>query len=202
MSSYPPNPNRFDDFVKLLELLKSVVPDRSAIYVSAPITSGRRLADWHRRSNGSLPQSSHPDYDELHAKEVIQPNREHAAAVIASLRAQYQTAYLIDPTAMGDLDGWTQHDYRYFWGEVIKQYVVKVVFIDGWHFSAGCAYEFLIAQRESIETVDEQSRALAAEDGVRLLHEAVNALGQATDSGEFIRGVLRDLAHCKDGIYA
>lgn len=200
---YPPRPIRCEDIEKLLELLRAVVTKRGALYVSAPITSGRRLTEWHIQSNGSLSRLTKPDYQEEHLKKVVEPNRAHAAMSVLSLREKYPTHTVIDPTAVGDLKDWTQDDYRYFWGEVIIRYVSKVVFVDGWQFSSGCAYEFIVARRHGIETTDEEGRTIELEDGRRLLTEA--ATGVSPESAFFLTEVLDDLSRLtskeKDGIH-
>lgn len=206
MSGYPPNPTHFEDFSILLKLFRSMIPESGgAIYVSAPVTSGPLLTEWYRRSNGSLSRS-HPKYDEQHKKKVIEPNLERAALIVRSLRNRYPNYCLIDPTTLDlDQEGWNQDDYRYFWGEVIKQYAAKVVFVEGWQHSAGCAYEFLIAQRCNIEALNEQGSIITVEEGTRLLRTAAEALGSVTDSADFVKGVLQDLSTLTpstDGIYA
>jgi hypothetical protein len=190
---YPPRPAKCDDIKKILEVLRGVVPRRSAIYVSAPITSGRRLAEWYVRSNGSLPRRSHPLYDEQHVKQVIEPNREHAAAIVNRVREKFPNRIIIDPTAVADLDGWTQDDYRYFWGEVINQSTATVVFVDGWQFSSGCAYEFVVATRAGTEILDEQGEPLSLQTGKGLLREAITEISPAADAATFLHALLEDL---------
>src|SRR4051794_16481374 len=108
----------------LLEAFASVIDDRMAIYVSSPLTTGARAFEWHR--NHAAARSF--------AEDVIEPNREEAAAFARGLR-QATARVVIDPTAMGDLPGWEQRDFRYFWGRVIVGYCSEVVFRDGWQFS-------------------------------------------------------------------
>src|SRR5436853_6757845 len=119
--SYPPRPAKTSDIEKILEVMRGVVPAHSAIYVSAPITSGRRLTDWYVRSNGSLPNRSHPDYATQHIREVIEPNRAHAAAIVHDVRTRFPNRIIIDPTAVADLDGWTKDDNRTFCGGVNRR---------------------------------------------------------------------------------
>ena len=191
--SYPPRPTKTEDIEKILEVMRGVVPARGAIYVSAPITSGRRLTDWYVRSNGSLPHRSHPDYSAQHIREVIEPNRAHAAAIVRDVRERFPNRIIIDPTAVADLDGWTQDDYRFFWGEVIRRFTTSVVFVDDWQFSSGCAYEFLIATEAGIETLDEKSEPLSFQDGKALLREATRDIEPAADAAAFLKALLEDL---------
>lgn len=190
---YPPTPTRREEISILLEAYRALIPNRSAIYVSAPITSGRRLADWYKRSNGDLPKRSHPSYWAQHAKQVVEPNLEQAAKVVASLRLKYPERIVIDPTAVSDFPNWTQDDYRYFWGEVIKRYADTVIFVDGWQFSNGCAYEFVVATRVHVTVLNEQGQTLSIETGTELLKDGAIGVGTETESAVFLRSVLADL---------
>ncbi|MDX6444655.1 MAG: hypothetical protein QOH71_1729 [Blastocatellia bacterium] len=191
--SYPPRPAKTDDIEKILEVMRGIVPEHGAIYVSAPITSGRRLTDWYVRSNGSLPNRSHPDYATQHVREVIEPNRAHAAAIVHDVRARFPDRIIIDPTAVADLDGWTQDDYRFFWGEVIRRFATSVVFVDGWQFSSGCAYEFVIATEAGVGTLDERLEPLSFQSGKALLREATRDIEPAADAAAFLKALLEDV---------
>lgn len=117
----------------MLEAFASVTEAKSAVYVSSPLTTGARAFEWHRRNGGQAfvkPDAFDPD--------VVEPNREEAAAFTRSLRRKTNRV-VIDPTAMADIPGWTQSDYRYFWGRVIEEYWGEIVFRDGWQFSSGCS---------------------------------------------------------------
>jgi hypothetical protein len=45
-STFPPEPTRVAEIDAVVEFFRGLVASRSAIYVSAPITSGRRFVDW------------------------------------------------------------------------------------------------------------------------------------------------------------
>jgi hypothetical protein len=199
-------PTRHSDFLLIFEALKSVIADRSALYVSAPITSGRRFHDWILRSNGSLPNPAGPEYVEEHQRWVIEPNREHAFLVITALRQKHQSRVIIDPTAMGDLPDWNQNDYRYFWGEVIRQFVSQLVFVNDWQFSSGCAYEFLVATQEGLPTLDESGTRITLRRGLQLLMEVRSSIHTHSESARFFDKIVRELSQLqspdKDKIYA
>jgi hypothetical protein len=80
---------------------------------------------------------------------------------------------VIDPTALPDLDGWTQEDYYLLWGRVIERYASTVVFLDDWQYSNGCVYEFLVAQRCNARSVDERLNLLTLPDGLDLIQKAI-----------------------------
>src|SRR5437773_5702026 len=139
---FPPQTSRGAEIDALIEMLRGVFPRRSALYVSAPITSGRRFVEWYARREdlgGSAEQ-----YQRDHLENVVVPNRSAAVALVSRARAA-TSEFVIDPTAVGHIEGWTQGDYRTAWAHVIVEFANVVVFADGWEFSNGCSYEFLIS---------------------------------------------------------
>jgi len=170
----------------LLEVLATVVENYDAVYVSTPITSGRRFADWSG-SRAAEFDLSHPETYQEFLREVLQPNSEHARRVIKQLRVRF-TQPLIDPTALKDIDGWTQDDYRYLWAKVIEEYTRTVVFLNGWQYSNGCAYEFLIANqvRPKRLILKETLEPLTLEEGTRLVKEAILEFQSSKSSSDFL----------------
>jgi len=189
---FPPETTHEREVWLLLAMLSTVAAARSSVYVSTPITSGRRLADWFENRDPQ-PDISHPEYQEFQRK-VAKLNSEHARTVIQQLRNIFAKT-LIDPTALKDIEGWIQNDYRYFWAKVIEQYADTVVFLDGWQFSNGCAYEFLIANRTrpAPAIINEDLKPLTLEDGVRLVEAAVQELRRSKLQPDFLSLVLREL---------
>lgn len=195
-NTFPPRTSREGEVHALLNILGSVIPDGSAVYVSAPITSGKRLANWVRLRNME-PDLSHPETYQEFLREVLEPNCEHAKAIVAKLRETVPKA-LVDPTRLEDIDGWTQDDYRYLWGRVIQQYIETVVFIDGWQYSNGCCYEFLVCYQSSVgkspTTVSESLKPLTLEAGIALIHKAIRELKSSNLSVAFLEQVAEELA--------
>lgn len=179
-----------------MNILASVVVGRSAVYVSAPITSGKRLARWVGSRNVEF-DPSHPDNYADFQREVLEPNCEHAQNIVSNLRKKFPNV-LIDPTALKDIDGWTQDDYRYLWAKVIEQYATTVVFIDGWQHSNGCSYEFLISYQSANDhcplVLDETLKPLTLEHGLTLIRAASNELKEAGLPTEFLERIAEQLA--------
>ena len=185
-SGFPPHATRPDEIALLLEGLASVIEGRTATYVSSPLTTGQTAAEWHLR-NGGRPAAD----DEGFRRDVMEPNRTAAASYVRELRKT--RGVVIDPTAMGDLPGWTQPDYRYFWGRVIELYANEVVFRDAWQHSSGCAYEFFVALQSGASTIREDLTPLSLEDGQALVRAAVEECETRGVSAEFLRGVVEAL---------
>lgn len=177
----------------LLNVLGSVIVDRSAVYVSTPITSGQRFARWSSQRDIEF-DLSHPETYLEFKREVLDPNSEHARAIIKDLRMRFDQA-LIDPTALRDIEGWVQDDYRVLWGRVIEQCANTVVFLDGWHYSNGCTYEFLVANcmtpRPSI--LNEDLQPLTLEKGTGFVKQAISELQNSKLPTDFLQQVLHEL---------
>lgn len=174
--SFPPITAHEREVAALLNILGSVIVGRAAVYVSAPITSGRRLALWVGSRNVEF-DPSHPENQAEFQREVLEPNCAHAQDVVSSLRKKFPNV-VIDPTALKDIDGWTQDDYRHLWAKVIEQYATTVVFVDGWQYSNGCSYEFLISYQSASEhcplVLNENLKPLTIEQGLKHIRAATN----------------------------
>ena len=72
-------------------------------------------------------------------------------------------------------------------------YAEKVVFLDDWQFSLGCSYEFLVACRTEISTVDESLKPISIKNGISLLSKAVAGLKPSVHSVDFLRNILEEL---------
>lgn len=177
----------------LLNVLTSVIENHTGVYVSTPITSGQRFADWSS-SRAMEFDLSHPETYREFLREVLEPNSEHARTVIKELRTRFNKP-LIDPTALKDIEGWIQDDYRYFWAKVIEQYAGTVVFLNGWQYSNGCAYEFLIANQVSPRPLilKETLESLTLDEGTRLVKAAVIEFRNSRSPVDFLEQLSNEL---------
>jgi hypothetical protein len=183
-ADFPPTPEHPDEMPGLLEVYKSLVDGREAWYVSSPLTTGELM-----REVSSRQAAPGLDLESLMAREVVEPNRRRAEAYVRKLRDK--TRYVINPAAVHDLSGWTQGDYRHFWGLVIQSFSQCVVFRDGWHLSSGCSWEFLVSIRTDIRTVDERLAPLSLAAGTSLIRNAL--ADHSAANRDFLRGVLGSL---------
>lgn len=192
---FPPQTSRGAEIEALVELLRGVFPKRVALYVSAPITSGERFVDWYSRRRNPVDLAQ--QYEREHLDEVVALNRHEASALVRRVR-ETRSEPVIDPTTVGDIEGWTQGDYRRAWARIIEEFAHAVVFANGWEFSSGCSYEFLVATKAGVERLDELFQPIKLETGVSLLRRAVSAISSRGLSAEFLRGILEDLASLGD----
>jgi hypothetical protein len=183
-AAFPPHPTLPSEVAATVEALASVVDDRTAIYVSSPLTTGRLAFEWHQR-NGGEAEPSDPGFQ----RSVVDANRRAAAAYVARVRAATE-AVVIDPTAMDDVQGWTQDDYRFFWGTVIERYVQVLILRDGWEHSSGCSYECLVAFRDGLQVLREDRQPLSLADARRLLRDAIERRAAHPETAGFLTAVL------------
>jgi hypothetical protein len=189
MSNFPPRTEHQRDVQVILEFLASVTGEQETIYMSAPITSGKRLLEAQQNGNSSLPKSSLQT--EL-STQIIAHNRLYAKAVAQKIRAE-SDAVVIDPTLVGDIDGWNQDDYRAAWAKVIEKYVKTFISVDDWNYSNGCAYEFLVAKRLNLKTLDERFNFISLDEGISLIEKAVRDLKERFLPTEFLEAVADEL---------
>ncbi|SRR6266705_68480 len=192
---FPPQPGHPSEINGMVEAFASVVEGRTAWYVSSPLTTGRRAFEWHTR-NGS---ASADGRDRQGARgsgsflsEVVEPNRAQAAKYVRDLRARAGQV-VIDPTALEDIPGWNQDDYRHFWGRVIEGFAGTVIFREGWEYSSGCAYEFLVARKSAAATLKEDLEPLDFGVARSLIERAVKEGGAKGYSAGFLRMVGESL---------
>lgn len=186
----PKSPYRIDCIV---ELLRSVVEERTAIYVSAPITNGPRFIRWFSKQGVKFDPSSR-EYRDAHYHKVILPNSETIRPKIRKLREKVNKI-LIEPTWF-ERSEWNQDDYRYFWGQVIERYVSTVIFFEGWQYSKGCTFEFLTALRYNAEILTEELKTFDRENGLSLIEAAIKEMKECnipSDSVDYLERVVREL---------
>jgi len=189
-TSFPPQIRDVRGSEIALGALSAVISARTAVYVSSPITTGKRFAEWaqSRYNMGSSTES----YRDEHRREVISYNLAAARPVVDKLRRE-AGATVIDPTAFEDIQGWTQDDYRAFWARVIERYAYRVVFMSGWEYSSGCAFEFLVAVRTQAETLSESLKALTVAEGLSMIRQAEMDLRALSQDTAFLRQVVDEL---------
>jgi hypothetical protein len=183
---------RRDSFYELmLQAYESALAPRTAIYCSAPITSGRRYIEWlqTRRERTSIDELSNEERA-LHQKHVIEPNQRHGKQVADRLR-QRSGKPVIDPTAVGPVEGWRQADWIAFWEEVIGRYVSELVMIEGWEYSFGCTHEFWFAQSHDLPCYNESISLISPSDAVRSIRRAIGELEAINVDAAKLKSVLR-----------
>jgi hypothetical protein len=183
----PRDPSRIEDYA---DLLACVLDGRQARYLSVPITTGWRFIKWYSEHGRHLDPKSE-QYRQEHRAAVIVPNCEAAKRSLMDLRSLGGTV-VIEPTALERPD-WDQDQYRYFWGKVIERFVTEVVFLDGWEYSSGCAYEFLHALRSGAHCLREDGKALERDSGLTLIKRAIGQMRTLFVATKFLETIAAEL---------
>jgi hypothetical protein len=178
----------------LLSVYSSVLEGKSALYCSAPITSGRRYVEWIATNSGLIDSVEHAiaAHPELHQREVVVPNLRHAREIVRSLRARLSIP-VIDPTAVPHIEAWKQADWLAFWERVIERFAVGVVLIDDWQYSFGCTHEFVFAKSQGLPTYDEAGNPISGRRGAQLIGDALASLANVGCSPGKLQAALDSL---------
>lgn len=194
---FPPEPRHSGEIDLLVEGLRCAVKPHSAIYLSAPLTSGKNhwTAGTDASSDLDLLRTPEVGQDRRSAREA---NRLHAGAIARRLREEAKRV-VIDPTAVSDFPDWSQDDYRCLWARVIEEFVDKVVLTDNWQYSNGCAYEFLVAAQCGVPNLDERLKPVALESGTRLLEVALEEVKANRQRADFLERVVAELRRLSRG---
>lgn len=94
---------------------------------------------------------------------------------------------------MESVPGWSQEDYREFWGAVIREFVAELVLMDGWHLSRGCIFEFLVALEASLPVLDERLAPVSLRDGIYQVKIGIREWEQHNVAPEFHHWILDQL---------
>ena len=162
----------------------NTVKAKKIVYVSTPITSGKRLYDYMDANGYKTLQDVRGDR-EAFFQHVVSPNIEKSERVSSALSKQVD-GVVIAPTAFENgrhsqkLEAWGQHEFMSMWLSLIDQKVTNLVMLDGWQYSNGSGEEYLwaammqmgFAARSDIEIVDEQGTMLNLDKGIKLLYDA------------------------------
>jgi hypothetical protein len=190
---FSPQPRRIKDIELILTGVKIAVNGRNVVYISLPITTGKRFWDWHADLEAIL-EISDCAYLREHQKHVVAPNRQNVQRIMKVIEKKVGRD-IISPTLLEDLPGWTQDDYRTLWARVLKECVNMVVFAEGWEYSNGCAYEFLIATQAGIRRVNEHLRPLRLDQGIRKITKAIQEMQRCNITAEFLKSVRKRLIY-------
>ena len=161
----------------LLEGYSAQVPNRDAIYLSTPITTGPKYVAW-RRGTGVTLDPSEEAYGTQLKRDVIAENLLQVAPLALRIRERFPGRVVINPAEV-EVAAWEQLDYHRFWLEVIDRFASAAVFADGWHLSTGCTLEFLHAYRTGLPCFTADMSLLEAPDAADLLTRASQELQSA-----------------------
>ncbi|MDX0640047.1 DUF4406 domain-containing protein [Sinorhizobium medicae] len=128
------------------------------IYLSGPITTGRRKIDSIRNRDGV----SADDITSQNCRILIE----------AANRLREERGDLVVEPASLQIPGWSQQQYLTLWGELIKRHAHLVIFMPDWEYSVGCVTEYAMAKAEGIPTATCSGKPLHSNEALELLSRA------------------------------
>jgi hypothetical protein len=167
----------YQDEVKTLLSMTDgfVLTDREAIYASSELTSGRRFYELCRqykvRTKEQLKEVLGGDGYRI---KLLLPNEKHAIEFAREVRERNHDVVLTPNTLF--VQDWTQPEYLGFWETVIRTKCRAVVFNDGWEFSNGCTFEYLVGHEEKMPLFDRAGNPIAVGRAKQLILTAIEGL--------------------------
>ncbi len=173
-----------------LGALKTVLPAGSAIYIATPITSGLRFAEWFDTKGRYLIGNAEM-YVAARKANVDKINITEAEGYAAALRLSLKKP-VINPGLL-DAENWGQPDYRFFWRNVIENLCEALYLRDGWEYSSGASYEYLIASLKGIPRINQAGHRVPPEGAANAIANALRLLRQKNADTSFLEQVQREI---------
>lgn len=171
-------PKQGTDPKEVTEQILSAVPARSATYISGEITTGLKFYQL-LRTLGIEDVTNLSTAEEARLREslsdLLKKNVSRMKTFAEQLHSVEPSARLINPGEIAVSD-WSQEDYLTLWSRVIRWGVRRIYFLDGWEYSNGAAMEYCLGAELGLELLDEHTKVLYADEGLRLLRQAVEHL--------------------------
>jgi hypothetical protein len=190
----PPN-GRVDEKLSkkhelLLQAWECAFPRTGVIYLSGPITTGPRFLRWFEATGKRL-LPNRRNYFRSRKQHVIRPNEQDLKTEAARIRAS-QPIPVLEPASLF-ISSWSQNDYHLLWSRVIERFVNRIIVLDGWEFSTGCAAEFARAQRHNIPVWTQAGVLITCRSGLSMLRTAARKLHETGIGSEHIEHVIDEL---------
>lgn len=186
----------------LLQVYRDRLDGQAAVYLSTPITTGPRLL----AAMSGASTSTNDSYLLQLRRDVLTENLRGVEPLRRRLHETHRSSPVIDPTEL-DVDGWSQSDYHRFWIEVLRNFVARVVFADGWQASIGCTLEYLVACDLGLPCFTSELVPLRIAEGQELIGIAIGQIESAGLDASIHRSALdrlsqADLGTVDDGLRA
>lgn len=170
---------------------RSAFGSRKVAYLSGPITTGIRFIEWWSETGSRLTLNSKAYSDGLR-RQVIGPNENQLKVTAELLRAKGSEP-VIEPASLF-VGQWSQQDYVNLWERFISDHASRILLMDGWEYSAGCAQEFCHAHLEGVPTSRVDGSPVVARDGIAAIGRALAHVGDLPEPPAHLHKSLR-IAH-------
>jgi hypothetical protein len=134
-------------------------PQRGFLYLSVPITSGRREVSLLNRL-GCSREELRTRYKLYRYQSIIRPNEEMARHLARALDPLMRAWPIMNPAGMS-VANWGQGDYMNLWLPAIRQFATVIVVTNGWAFSGGSRQEVNLALELGLSVFDVLGRQLS-----------------------------------------
>jgi hypothetical protein len=158
----------------LVQMLDSVLDERSAIYAAGPLDSGLLYYETLSRREPTI--------------DVRSVNQRRLTQFAQELRKE-QCSPVIDPGILR-IDGWTGSDHGDFFLKVVERYVRYARFVDGWQYSTGATKEFFLCIARGIPCLDQAGREIDTTEGYALVQAAIDHIDQLGVDSSTLRSCL------------
>lgn len=178
----------------LLQAWACLYSPKSVLYVSGPMTTGRRFVDWYSSMGRSFRVNSRR-YNAEHKKYVLDPNSKDIRFVAKRIRLATRRP-VVEPTGL-KLSGWSQSDYAKLWVEFIRRFVDEMIMLPGWEYSVGCSREIATAFAADVNITTAEGEPISLPFTIYRLGIAVKELEKINFSSSIndVRQELSMLQH-------
>lgn len=159
----------------MLGALRCAVEPKTAIYLSGPITTGRKYVEWHALSADTRPP----------LRSIQEDNEAELVTLAKELRIRTGLP-VIQPASLR-VPEWNQESYYSYWKLVIDRFAVKLVMVEDWQFSVGCAVEFAHALNRDILVESWRGDRIDALSGKAFIEDAIRVTRNGNRAKELAR---------------
>lgn len=166
----------------LLSMIDCLVLDREAVYASSEFTTGKRFYELCRQHNVRTKEDLKKQLGKEYETQLLLPNKEEGIRFARRIRGFGHDMVVLTPNPLV-APGWSQSEYLKFWKEVIVKKCRGVYFNEGWEFSNGCTFEYLVGLRADMSLFDHDKKPLELPTAKEMIGNAIKNLEEEGKEG-------------------
>jgi hypothetical protein len=176
----------------LLSMIDCLVLDREAVYASSEFTTGKRFYELCRQHNVRTKEDLKKQLGKEYETKLLLPNKEEGIGFARRIRGFGRDMVVLTPNPLF-APGWSQPEYLGFWEEVIQRKCHTVYFNEGWEYSNGCTFEYLVGAMRNMPLLDHIKNPLPIERAREMTRQAIASLEKEKFSVPKLREVYEKL---------
>lgn len=168
-----------DEMNMVMSAYDCVLPDDAGIYCSSDITTGKRfyydvLKPHGVSSEDELQRKLGAEWFKKIHTLLIEANVARGVAFAEKLRERG----MVNVVSPGPFfaRGFNQQHYLYLWELFIIKKVYQIWFNYDWEYSNGCSFEYVIAAKKGISSLDHEGRPLGLSEAIAKVSAASEEL--------------------------